>query len=155
MHGVSIGVPAGWEAELSTQEDPASIDPDLQFSESPRVVLHAANFPLPADRDDYGPGAVEKMGRSGIFISLIEFDEAAAGSLLFEAEGIPASLHPDDFTFDQLLRSFESQCGLQRFFHIGSRAFCLYVVIGSRGLRNVLAPEVNRILSRCRVTAIK
>ena len=39
------------------------------------------------------------------------------------------------------------QAGLQAFFHVGSRAFCLYAVIGSYSLRAVLVPELNRVLS--------
>ena len=145
-HGVSIGVPAGWEAELSTQEAPASLGADSAADESPRVVLHAANFPLPADRGDYGSEAAEAMGRGGIFLALIEFDEGSAGSMLFAAEGIPALL-PDDFTADQLLRPRQGQAGLQRFFRAGSRPFCLYAVLGSHSMRRLLAPDVNRILS--------
>ena len=146
-HGVTIGVPTGWEAELSTQEDPAAIDTALRFSKSVQVVVHAANFSLPADRGDYGSGAVEIMGPSNIFVSILEFDAASASSQLFSDEGIPATLHPDDFTTDQLQRPQRGQGGIQRFFHVGSRAFCLYVVIGSHGMRNVLVPEVNSILA--------
>ena len=146
-HGVSIDVPAGWEAELSTQPDPSTLDPAAEPAPAPLMVLHTANFSLPAERDDYGAGAVEIMGRNGIFAALVEFDGASAGTMLFAAEGVPSQLAADDFGTDQLQVSIPVQAGLQQFFHVGSRAFCLYAVIGSHSLRGVLVPELNRVLS--------
>jgi len=132
---------------MHVQEDPSAVDPALRPSPLPRVVLHAANFALPADRDDYGPSTVEAMGRGGVFIALIEFDRASAGRRLFSSAGIPVPLHADDFSVDQLIRRTAGQCGLQRFFRVGPRAFCLYTVIGSRALRGVLTTEANRVLA--------
>ena len=146
-HGVSVDVPAGWEAELSTQPDPAMLDPGLKFSDTSLVVVHAANFSLPAERGDYGSGAVEIMDRGGIFAALIEFDRASATSKLFAHEGFPTRLEPADFAPDQLHLSLPGQAGLQRFFHVGLRAFCLYTVIGSYSMRSVLVPELNRMLA--------
>ena len=146
-HGVSIDVPAGWEAELSTQPDPSTLDPATDPLPRPLVVLHAANFSLPAERGDYGSGAVEIMGRNGIFAALVEFDGASAATMLFAAEGVPTRLAADDFGPDRLHLSMPGQAGLQQFFHVGSRAFCLYAVIGSHSLRGVLVPELNRVLS--------
>ena len=36
------------------------------------VVLHAASFALPAERGDYGSGAVEVMGGSDVLVCLLE-----------------------------------------------------------------------------------
>ena len=146
-HGVSINVPAGWEAELSTQPDPSTLDETVDPLPAPLVVLHTANFSLPAERDDYGAGAVETMGRNGIFAALVEFSAASVGTMLFAAEGVPVRLAPDDFGPDQLNVSVPGHAGLQHFFHEGARAFCLYVVIGSHSRRGVLVPEFNRVLS--------
>ena len=146
-HGVSIDVPAGWEAELSIQPDPSTLDPAADRLPAPLVVLHAANFSLPAERGDYGSGAVEIMGRNGIFAALVEFDPDSASSKLFAAEGSPAGLAADDFGHDQLNVSIPGQAGLQQFFRVGSRAWCLYAVIGSHSLRGLLVPELNRVLS--------
>ena len=146
-HGVSVDVPAGWEAELSTQPDPATLDLSLKSSAMALVVLHAANFALPAERGDYGSGAVEIMDRGGIFAALVEFDRASATSRLFGGEGVPTRLEPGDFALDQLHLSVPGQAGLQQFFHVGSRAFCLYAVIGSYSRRGLLVPELNRVLS--------
>ena len=65
-------------------------------------LVHAANFSLPAERGDYGSGAVEIMDRGGIFAALIEFDSASATSKLFAHEGFPTRLEPADFAPDQL-----------------------------------------------------
>lgn len=148
VHGVSIDVPAGWEAELSTQPDPATLDPDLEPATAPPlVVVHLANFSLPAERDDYGSGAVEVMDRNGIFAALVEFDPGSASSGLFARETVPTRLEPGDFAQDQLQMFVPGQAGLQQFFRVGPRPFCLYTVIGSHSRRGVLVPELNRVLS--------
>ena len=146
-HGLSVDVPAGWEAELSTQPDPATLDSGLAASDASLVVVHAANFSLPVERGDYGSGAVEVMDRNGIFAALVEFDSASARSKLFAHDGFPTRLDPADFAPDQLHLSLPGQAGLQQFFHVGSRAFCLYAVIGSYSMRGLLVPELNRMLS--------
>jgi hypothetical protein len=168
-HGVEVGLPRGWEGEirrcgddpnavleaaehaeapattsaLAAEHDPAgpAADPML-----PRVLLHSANFALPADRGDYGSGAVESMGRGHVFVSLIEFDRAAAGSALFAREGIPRRLRPEDFDPDALQRPLPGQGGHQTFFTHAGRAFCLYVVLGSYRMAKMLTPLVNEIL---------
>ena len=146
-HGVSIEVPAGWEAELSLQPDPSTLDPAAEPLPTPLVVLHAANFSLPAERGDYGSGAVEAMDRNGIFAALVEFDSASAASALFSREGVPTRLAANDFAPDQLNIAVPGQSGVQQFFRVGSRPFCLYVVMGSHSRRGVLVPELNRVLS--------
>jgi len=146
-HGVSVDVPAGWEAELSTQPDPATLDSGLAASDASLVVVHAANFSLPAERGDYGSGAVEVMDRNGIFAALIEFGGTSATSKLFARDGFPTRLDPADFAPDQLHLSLPGQAGLQQFFRVGSRAFCLYAVIGSYSMRGLLVPELDRMLS--------
>ena len=146
-HGLRVDVPAGWEAELSTQPDPSMLDPGLDASDTSLVVVHAANFSLPAERGDYGSGAVEIMDRNGIFAALVEFDSASATSKLFVHQGFPTRLDPADFAPDQLHLSLPGQAGLQQFFHVGPRAFCLYAVIGSYSMRSLLVPELNRLLS--------
>ena len=151
-HGVSVDVLAGWEAELSTQPDPAALDLSLESPARPLVVMHAANFSLPAERGDYGSGAVEIMDRNGIFAALVEFGSASATSRLFAREGFPTRLKPASFAPDQLHLSLPGQAGRQQFFHVGSRAFCLYAVIGSYAMRSLLVPELNRMLSRISIS---
>ena len=146
-YGIRVGVPSGWEAELSLQQDPSMLDADLAPSDRQLVVMHAANFWMPVSRSDYGSEALQVMGRNGIFIALIEFDDSAARSRLFEHRSLPAALHPDDFGPAQLQRPMRGQAGLQRFFRVGRRAFCLHIVIGSYTDRHTLTSDVNRILS--------
>lgn len=150
-HGVRVGVPSGWEAELGViDEDPEALAHRALTSAGAtpaRVLLHVANFALPADRGDYGSGAVELMDGGSVLIVVMEFDAESARTALFASEGVPRDLHPDDFSTVGLQRALPGQCGTQRFFHIGDRAFCLYVVLGSNAARTVLTAEANRLLA--------
>ncbi len=150
-HGVGVGVPRGWEAELGVLEEELDIAAPGELSLSsvapPRVLLHLANFALPAQRGDYGSGAVEMMDAGSVLIIVLEFDRASASTVLFGAEGVPRGVHPDDFSTNGLQRPHKNQSGVQRFFHVGDRAFCLYVVLGSHRARNLLVAEANRLLA--------
>ena len=145
-HGVGVEVPTGWEAELSTVDEDPHAGGSVPFSRSSRVLLHAANFALPVERGDYGSGAVEIMDSGSVLVIVMEFDNASASTALFAAEGLPTNLVGDDFSTQQLQRPQRNQSGTQRFFHVGNRAFCLYVVLGSHLLRAVLVQEANRII---------
>lgn len=130
-HGIGVEVPAGWEAELSVQGD------------DPLVVLHAANFWMPAERADYASEVLDTMGPRDIFISLIEFETAPR----FASQGIPDKLDPENYSRSRLPRRKGDLSGAQHFFSVANRAFCLHVVIGSHDLRRTLASGVNRFLS--------
>ena len=132
---------------MSLQEAAQTVETGPAPSSGDLVVLHAANFWLPNERDDYGSEALEVMEPAGVFIALVEFDRGAVGSLLFERHGIPTDLLPDDFDPAGLRRPMGEQAGLQRFFHSNDRAFCLHAVIGSYNHRHPLTREVNTILS--------
>jgi hypothetical protein len=152
-HGVGVEVPVGWEAELTTVDEDPLITNAVNFSASPRVLLHAANFALPVERGDYGSGAVEIMDSGSVLVVVMEFDRASASTALFAHEGMPDTLTVDDFSTQQLQRPQHNQSGAQRFFHVGDRAFCLYVVLGSHTLRGVLVEEANRIIRSLRIDA--
>ena len=148
-HGVRVRVPRDWEAEIATLDDDVAPVGDrlgLQARVTPRVRLHLANFALPAERGDYGSNAVEIMDGGGVLIVVLEFDAASASTPLFAAEGVPVGLVPGDFSPDSLQRRLPGQGGAQRFFHVGSRSFGLYVVLGSLRSAPVLVREVNRLL---------
>lgn len=130
-HGIEIDVPPGWEAELSVRGD------------DPLVVIHAANFWMPAERADYASEVLDVMGFRDIFISLIEFETAPR----FASQGIPDKLDPEDYSRSRLPRRIGDLSGAQHFFSTANRAFCLHVVIGSHGLRRALGTGVNRFLS--------
>lgn len=148
---VALEVPRGWDARVSRRpRDPnersAAGTSDAAVAESGPSLAHVASFPLPQDAGDFGSGAVEAMGSTDAFVSLFEYDAGSAAAGLFEHEGVPADLRPADFTEDSLQRPQAGQVGLQRFFRVGDRAFCLYVVLGHRvaGLRKL--PVVNQLL---------
>ncbi|MDQ1438905.1 MAG: hypothetical protein QOK43_2534 [Acidimicrobiaceae bacterium] len=136
--GLAVDLPAGWEgrARRRTPEPGATALP----------ILHAASFPLPAERGDYGGGAVELMSADDVFVTLFEHDPAAAGSPLFARPGRPLRLPPEDFQPNALQRVLPGQSGLQSFFTEDGRAFCLYVVLGSHVRRFVLAPRAEAIV---------
>ena len=146
--GVTIDLPQGWEAQIRRAEDderaPAAAEGGAAY---PRVVLHASNVPLPPERGDFGSNAVEAMGARHVFVSVIEYDRAQAGSALFRREGLPTRLRAADFHPQALQRTLPGQAGSQTFFTQGGRAFCLYVVLGNHRLANVTMPAVNQVLA--------
>lgn len=145
-YGIGLDIPTGWEAELSLQQDAEQVEPGPALPGDGLVVLHAANFWLPNERDDYGSEALEAMGPAGVFVALVEFGPGAVGSMLFEHHGIPTDLQADDFDPNALRRPMREQAGLQRFFHSAGRAFCLHAAIGSYKHRHPLTQEANSIL---------
>jgi hypothetical protein len=139
--GISVEVPTGWEGSIS----------DGRFkllSDGARdpTVLHISSFPLPAERGSFGSGAVELMNSADVLMVLFEYQRESVGTPLFSASGIPRNLRPDMFDRNALQRTLAGQSGLQQFFTHQSRAFCLYVVLGSHLDRADLVPEVNGVL---------
>jgi hypothetical protein len=142
--GLSVATPRGWDARIYQR---AADTP----GEVTRPVLHAADFPLPNVRGDYGSGAVEIMGPDHVFLALIEFDSAQATSPLF-AKPRPTRLSPGEFGPNQLQRVIPGQAGAQFFFTDRGRPFCLYVVIGSYAARETLVPRANEIFRSMEVS---
>jgi hypothetical protein len=141
-HGIGIRLPRGWDGEIFLRD--LDGDPTDDVTDN-RPVLHAANFALPRDRGDFGSTAVEVMGRPGVFLAVLEYDADAAESALF-ANRFPRRLLVREFGPDNLQRPLPGQAGAQRFVRSGGRAFCIYAVLGSYGLRRRLVPELNRVL---------
>jgi len=170
-YGLAADPKAGWEVEIYRRESAtvaaaaaARSAPGARGDEAnpgalvdatgalvepgvPTPILHLANFALPAERGDYGGGAVELMGRGGVFISLLEHDPAEASSTLFAQRRVPWPLGLNDFDPNQMQRTIGGQSGCQRFFAVHGRAFCLYVAIGSHTLRALVLPDVNEMLA--------
>jgi hypothetical protein len=152
-HGLQADLPAGWSGELYGRPPIQEAGPRLR---PPPVVapavLHAASFVLPAQRGDFGGGAVELMGATDGFVVLFEYEPEAATKALFAARGVPGPLGPYDFGSHALQRRQGSQTGCQRFFNFQGRAFCLYVVLGSPAhARATLAP-INALLRSVQVS---
>lgn len=160
--GIAVTLPPGWEAALHRREQ-APAGAQLQAL-SDRVlaatapdatthpVLHAASFPLPPDRGDYGSGAVDVMTATDVLITLVEFHPDATATALFATPGPPRALTSDDFGAQSLQRVLTGQSGCQRFFSASGRAFCLYVVLGSHARRHLLVPVVNALLETLEIT---
>jgi hypothetical protein len=140
---IGLDLPAGWEGEIYRRPPAAEGLRPQGIHEPP--VAHAATFPLPAERGDFGNGAVDQMGPDDIFVSVFEYDAASAGTALFASAGIPR-LDDGDFSPSTLQRGIPGHSGCQRFFHVGDRAFCLYVVLGSHRFRTRLVRRVNAVL---------
>jgi len=137
--GIALDLPTGWEGTIRPGR-PVS-GGAIQYS-----LTHAANFPLPAVRGDYGSEAVEGMVNGDVFVAMLEFGPESAGTALFAATR-PPFLRASDFSRDMLQHRKEGQGGTQRFFTESGRAFCLYVVVGDYIDRTEVLPAINRLLS--------
>lgn len=136
--GLAVSPPSGWEATIYRRATVAG--------ETTHAVLQAATVPLTtAQRGDYGGGLVESLTEQDAFVSLLDFGPEAATTNLFAAEGLPG-LSADVFQPKALQRSLPGQAGVQRFFHVGQRALCLYVVLGAFSNRGPLSYRVNQLL---------
>jgi hypothetical protein len=141
--GLAVVTPKGWDARIYRRS--------ATSGEITQPILHAADFPLPAVRGDYGSGAVEIMGPNHVFLSLVEFDSAEATSPLFN-RARPPRITAGEFGPDRLQRGLPGQAGAQFFFNERGRAFCLYVVIGSFAGRTALVPRADAIFQTMEVT---
>lgn len=145
--GFDVVVPDGWEVRISHQTE------NLHGGTS-APVLHAATFPLPEARGDYGSGAVEIMGPDDVFVSLLEFGSEAVHSALFPEDQLPRSIDPQAFRTNGLQRWISGQSAYQKFFTEGDRAFVLYVVLGDHSKRVTLAKAVQALLLSIRLEPI-
>jgi len=141
-HGLSVDRPAGWDVAIYRRS------PTEGATTHP--VLHAANFPLPKRRGDFGIGAVERMGPGNVFVVLFEYEPAAAGTPLFADVGRPRP-RPGHFHPRALQRTLPGQAGAQWFFTEAGRPFSLYVVLGSYARRQTLVPMAERIVTGLRI----
>lgn len=152
-HGITARLPAGWEASLRAAPAPLPArdsdregDPRVAVAPPRLAVLHAATFPLPADRGDFGSGAVDRMGHQDTFVALLEYLPEDHGAL-FAAAGLPRRLDPRRFHGRGLQRALPGQAGWQHFFHVGQRPFCLYVVLGDRADAHRQVRRAERVLA--------
>lgn len=146
--GLTVSLPTGWEGEIFNRAptiDGRSLAGPAGDSEEARNVVHLANFALPAERGDFGSGAVEIMNSGAVLVVLFEHGPESADTPLFARSGVP-QLTPEEFHPQQMQRTLSGQSGRQIFFNAGGRAFCLYVVLGGHRRREVLVPLVNEVL---------
>lgn len=136
-HGIAVRLPRGWDARVFRHA--------VEHGATTNPVMHAANFPLPENRGDFGSGAVDRMTAEDVFVTLFEYDPEAAGTPMFARRGRPRP-QPGDFSPGQLQRTLRGQSGAQYFFTEADRAFCLYVVLGSHANRARLLPRVHELV---------
>jgi hypothetical protein len=151
--GVTVDLPKGWDGQIRAAGQGAPGPPRSAGADEPAgvgIVLHAASFALPAERGDYGSGAVEAMGGSDILVCLLEHEREAAGTALFAREGVPR-LDPSMFSPQSMQRAMPGLAGSQHFFRVGGRPFCLYVVVGSWHTRGPLVRTADRVASSIRI----
>lgn len=141
--GVTVDLPAGWEARARSQ-------PPSAPGRRGNLLLHAATVPLPAQRGDFGSGVVETLGPDDVFVSLFEYDEQDRSKALFKASGLPAP-RPADFSTAVLQRTQLGHSGAQYFFSTAGRAFCLHVVLGAHSRRASGAARVAALVRRTKV----
>lgn len=151
--GIAVRLPPGWEGVIY-RRDPGEVDlPDdlpaaRRRQPTSRSVVHLGSFPLPPGRGDYGSGAVEIMRDADVLVILFEFEPESATTAQFARSGLPRTLQPEDFDPNQMQRPLADMAGCQRFFNVdGTRAFCLFAVIGSYADRVALAGKVNAVLA--------
>ncbi|MBT8215732.1 MAG: hypothetical protein HKN74_10020 [Acidimicrobiia bacterium] len=146
--GVTVELPPGWDGAIRRMPIPArdlSVGAEAETGES-HVVVHAANFPLPPERGDFGSGAVEIMRSQHLLMVIFDYGPDAAGTALFRYEGIPVPLDPETFDPNMMQRPLPLQSGLQRFFTVNGRGYCLYVALGSHRNRHALVEQANEVL---------
>jgi hypothetical protein len=162
-YGVSARLPTGWEGRVYRRPTPgaaqaAAADAGANqtatgwLGDQTLPVMHLAKFALPADRGDFGSGAVELMGPTNVFLALLDYGPACLGGALFSSAGIPRP-NPQLFDPNGLQRQLPGQAGYQAFFTEAGRPMCLYVVIGSVRSAGTLCPQVDLVLDGVAVEA--
>ena len=155
--GISVDLPARWDGQIRaagrgyTSRSAATLAP-ADAGPEVGVVLHAASFALPAERGDYGSGAVEVMGGSDILICLLEHEPEAASTALFRREGVP-TLTSNAFSPQSMQRAIAGMSGSQHFFQVAGRPFCLYVVVGSHATRGPLVRTAADVVQTISISA--
>lgn len=140
--GITVDLPTGWDGAIGRS---AQLTPQAAGDLVEPTVAHFANFSLPPSRADFGADVTEKMRPGDVLVVLFEYGAESAGKALFGTQGVPR-IGPGDFDRNALQRGVAGQSGLQRFFSVGNRPFCLYVVVGSHIDRADAVPAVNALL---------
>ncbi|MGZ8579052.1 MAG: hypothetical protein ACXWWX_05925, partial [Actinomycetota bacterium] len=112
--------PEGWEARIWVPDLPA---PALNLP-----VITLSNAVLSDARTTYAAEESERLPRSKVMVSLVEFDETLADVGLYAPQGVPGPFTEDDLDPRALQRARRGRSGLQRFFSVNGRAFSLYVI---------------------------
>jgi hypothetical protein len=147
--GLTVTLPSGWEARIARRSPTAAA-----IGERTYPVMHLASFPLPEQRDDFGGNVTRLMRSSDTFVTLFEYGPESVNQKLFATKGVP-QLTASLFSPTKLQRRVAGQVGTQLFFQQGGRAFCLYVVAGSRASLPSIIANVNRALTALHIQAVR
>jgi len=141
-HGISVDIPAGWEARIYRRPGAAP-------------VLHAGSFALHDGDGDFGAAATGRMRPGDRFVALVEYlvdERLQPGVGLFAAEGVPPAPRLRDFGPMQLQVTRAGQLGWQRFFTGARRPCCLYAVIWpADAAPAVMVAELGDVLTTLRL----
>jgi hypothetical protein len=144
--GIHLLVRPGWDVRL-IRRTPETAEATTH------PVLHLGNFRMPMRvLGDYGSHVVAQMLSSDVLVVVKEFDPALSTSALYR-HPVPWPLKPSDAQPRGLQRTIAGQSGIQKFFSLHGRAFCLYVVLGSHARRHELVAEANQALAHLTLVA--
>lgn len=152
--GVDVTVPAGWDGRIAGRRPEGDLPPGevAAAADAPTTaVVHVASFPLPPDLGDFGSGAVDRMTNRDVFVAIFEYGRESATQPLFATQGVPR-FRGADFSPSTLRTMIPGQSGVQRFFSVNGRAFCIYAVLGSHTRRVGLAGLVNDVVASLRIS---
>lgn len=158
-HGIRAELPAGWEGRIGRRQPGPTTGrrgPDGTgevVGEDTGPILHMGNFALPEDRGDFGSGAVDLMGTGHLLVVLVEYGADSVGTALFPTVSSIPRLTARMFSSQGLQRVQRGQAGVQRFFSLNDRAFCLYTVVGDQREVGSMATTANDVARRIQVTA--
>jgi hypothetical protein len=157
-HGISVELPHGWSGGIYLRrEDEDEPDRFGAAEAGPRrrqarsgAILRAATVPIDPDDGDFGGGIVQRLRPPDAFFVLFEYtvdEKLTPGVGLFASRRLPWPLRPREFSPNTLHVSLPGHAGLQRFFTIARRPFCLYAVVGSARRLRASVGQVNGVLS--------
>ncbi len=120
-HGIRVELPRGWSGRV--------------FRRAPGVAtLHAGDFPLVLADGEFGDASTGRMPSPGSFLAVTEYRPGGGlkpGHGLFSDHRLPLPLDPAAFSATGLAHPRPGQLGMQHFFTVSGRPFCLYVVIST------------------------
>jgi hypothetical protein len=142
-HQLRIELPTGWSGRV--------------FGRSGGIAaLHAGNFPIALGDGEFGDRSLGQLPTPGVFVALVEYLPGAgleAGQGLFAPGRIPRRFDPTEFSTARLAHPRPGQVGLQRFFAVSGRPFCLYVVLsGGREVRRRQLGVLDRVLNSLKIS---
>jgi hypothetical protein len=142
-HGLSIGLPGGWEGRIYVADLPA---PAVNMP-----VLHATDLGLTSQRSTFAPEIAARAGGTGTLVALAEFESRLANVGLYERKTLGLPIRRQDLHANALQVPVPELEGHQRFCSLGDRAFALYLVVGTGPGLGERLDRVNEMLGTLEV----